>query len=82
MKRLIATVDRNGQLYPQSSNANEAPEPHFTPVITKGTRSFGKMRNKTHTLCIRCEEKLRELRLSEFQDAIVPVLIQSAAELG
>ena len=36
----------------------------FSPLQTKGTSSFGKRRNKTHTLCRRCGSKAYHLQKS------------------
>ncbi|KAG6475034.1 hypothetical protein ZIOFF_064251 [Zingiber officinale] len=36
----------------------------FTPLQGKGTGSFGKRRNKTHTLCVRCGRRSFHLQKS------------------
>ncbi|EPQ06860.1 60S ribosomal protein L37 [Myotis brandtii] len=40
--------------------------------MTKGTSSFGKRRNKTHTLCCLCGWKARHLQKSTWARAATP----------
>ncbi|GKT45950.1 60S ribosomal protein L37 [Colletotrichum spaethianum] len=47
--------------------------------MTKGTSSFGKRHNKTHTLCRRCEAHLLLLRLPLGQDPQVYVILPTTS---
>ncbi|KAH0669704.1 hypothetical protein KY289_024197 [Solanum tuberosum] len=41
----------------------------------KGTRSFGKRRNKTHTLCVRCSRRSFHIQKSRVQLVLTLLLV-------
>ncbi|CAJ0941884.1 unnamed protein product [Ranitomeya imitator] len=53
-----------GTRYFQPKSRFNGEKRHFSANETKGTSSFGKRRNKTHTLCRRCGSKAYHLQKS------------------
>ncbi|OPJ82514.1 60S ribosomal protein L37 [Patagioenas fasciata monilis] len=59
--RVILVIETDNQ---KKKDLSEHPGVVCTFSVTKGTSSFGKRRNKTHTLCRRCGSKAYHLQKS------------------